>query len=104
MRGRLRDRNDDFLKQSSQQFFSVAIRRCGRRPHLAEVYTENTKTLGFLRCDPERLILLALTQLIFCGSQIAQPVLPFLFQPASDKTILRIARFIAPLRALSFIM
>jgi hypothetical protein len=49
-------------------------------------------------------MLLALAQLIFCGSQIAQSVLPFLFQPASDKTILRIARFIAPLRALSLIM
>ena len=49
------------------------------------------------------LLLRALTQFIFCSSQIAQPVLPFRFQSPSNKTIFRLACFVTALRAVGFV-
>ena len=68
MRRSLRYRDDDFLQQSAQQFFAVAIRGRGRSPDLAEIHTQRAKAHDLIRTGTPRVMLFASTEFIFCGS------------------------------------
>ena len=71
MRRRLDYGDDDFLQQSAQQFFAVAIRSRRRRPDLAEIHTHPAKALDLIRTETTRLLVLAPAEFIFCGSEVA---------------------------------
>ena len=61
MRRSLRYRDDDFLQQSAQQFFAVAIRGRGRSPDLAKIHTQRAKALDLTRTGTRRASFIAIS-------------------------------------------
>ena len=81
---------DYFFQQGAQQFLAIAVRGSRCRPHLTNIGAESLNCLQLFGTDRAGTLLLATAEFHLGGSQIAQTILPFGFQPASDQPIFRL--------------
>jgi hypothetical protein len=84
------DADDDFLDDGAQQLLAVAIRGARRRPHELQVAAEGGEALPLLGAQGARALLLASGKLGLSRGELAQALLPLLFQPACDQAVLRL--------------
>src|SRR5262245_35538170 len=91
------DLDDDLLDQSSQQFFPVARRRCGRSPDRGEVRAEGSEVGALSLREHARAILLATRQLGLGSFERSQALLPRSLKAARHQPVVRVDGMIAPL-------
>ena len=81
---------DHFFQQRAQQFLAIAVRGGRRSPDLTNIGAEHLNAFELLGAKRAGPLLLAAAQFRFGGGQIAQTILPFGFQPASDQSVFRL--------------
>src|SRR5215471_9782645 len=92
-----------FFQQCAQELLAVAVGGRRRSPHLTYIGAESLNRLKLRGADCAGALLLSSPQFHLRSSQVAQTVLPFGFQTASDQSIFGLHSSIAALGPLRLV-
>jgi hypothetical protein len=97
------DVDHHFLEEGTQEFFAIAVRRCGSRPKLLKISAEGLNALQLVGSDWIGPLEFSATKLRFGIGEVAETSFPFGFQATCDESIFGFDRAVAAFGTFSFV-